>query len=763
MKKLTGIVLAAAFVLSATTSVSAQTVADLQAQIDALLAQLSAVATTGTTTTATGYSFVSDLTIGSTGPAVVELQTALELQGTLVMPAGVSRGYFGPLTQAALGMYQASVGISPASGYFGPITRAHFNSLVAPTVPGTTPGTTPGTGSSNDLDGGEASLEDFDISDGTDDDIEEGSVGEVAVIEFDVEDGDVRVERLDLSFVFDGTSGEDNPWDAFDTITLMADGKEIASEDVSDEDDWLDEDSNDEKDDPYTFRFSNLDYVVREGDKAEITVEIETQNGIDDSDVYVANDWTVFVDTYDIRALDAAGIDQYTGDDTETVSFSIDEEGADDELDIRASSNDPESTTLVVEDDKTSEDFTVFVFEMEADEDGSDIEIDTIGGIRVTTTGANYDKVVNDAMLMIDGMEFNDFEVVYYTSSTFATETGSNGTVASAFAELEFDIDGDFTLDAGDTVDVEVVLEFKSANGVNGVTAVSQVNTVDLAAAAANATTYTVGINATLYSITSDADATEAEIHTALAAAINASIAQPVTATASATALTLTADVAGTPFSASISANLTNTVTTANRAANAGSGNYSAGATVQVSVNGSDIMGDGADNVTGDGSATGDVHTLLVEGIDANTTSTSKSVEVIEGDDNDYAEFEINLDVMAFEEDAFISENLATSFNFSIVNANTGVVVYNSTTGPSAAVVASISSSADQQGTYYRIDEGNTEDFALTVSYTPGATSGSYRLQLDSIEFNDTAAAPDAEYLTIPAQDYRTGNANVTN
>lgn len=63
-----------------------------------------------------------DLTVGSRGDDVADLQGLLGEQGYLVMPAGVPFGYFGSLTKAALASYQASIGVSP-TGYYGPITR----------------------------------------------------------------------------------------------------------------------------------------------------------------------------------------------------------------------------------------------------------------------------------------------------------------------------------------------------------------------------------------------------------------------------------------------------------------------------------------------------------------------------------------------------------------------------------------------------------------------------------------------------------------
>ena len=68
--------------------------------------------------------FYRNLTIGSTGSDVVQLQNFLTSSGFLTLPISVSPGYFGNLTKQALIRYQSSKGIQPASGYFGPLTRA---------------------------------------------------------------------------------------------------------------------------------------------------------------------------------------------------------------------------------------------------------------------------------------------------------------------------------------------------------------------------------------------------------------------------------------------------------------------------------------------------------------------------------------------------------------------------------------------------------------------------------------------------------------
>lgn len=67
--------------------------------------------------------FVSNLTIGSKGTEVVELQQFLVSKSFLTMPSGVPYGYFGPLTKAAVAKWQTASGITPSLGYFGPVSR----------------------------------------------------------------------------------------------------------------------------------------------------------------------------------------------------------------------------------------------------------------------------------------------------------------------------------------------------------------------------------------------------------------------------------------------------------------------------------------------------------------------------------------------------------------------------------------------------------------------------------------------------------------
>lgn len=84
-----------------------------------------------------GFTFLTDLSIGSRTDDVQRLQQFLNSKGYIVnaRPDGAGAPgrestYFGDLTREALARFQAANSIAPAVGYFGPITRALVNSLL---------------------------------------------------------------------------------------------------------------------------------------------------------------------------------------------------------------------------------------------------------------------------------------------------------------------------------------------------------------------------------------------------------------------------------------------------------------------------------------------------------------------------------------------------------------------------------------------------------------------------------------------------------
>jgi Putative peptidoglycan binding domain len=620
-------IVAAAMVFSLVApAAKAATAEELQAQITALMAQISALqggttnTTTTTTTTSTCASIPAPLTMNASGASVTALQNFLIGAGQTI-PAGAT-GFFGGQTKSALAAWQTANGVSPAAGYYGPVTAAAIAAKCVPTTP-TTPGTTPTTpGTSADLQG-EATLKDVTVDSASDDEVEEGQEdAEIAEITVEFEDGDAEISRLDLDL-----DGVTDVWDIYESVMLMVDGKEVASMDAADEDDY-----NDTVGTKGTLRFSGLSIVGMEDEELEIMVVANFQNGIDGADL-----GTYTVDVVEMRYFDADGVAETDPITEAAVNFTLQAEGADDELTVRTSTEDPDGTTLQVEDDKKSDWYTVFAFDIDTDESSNDIDLDTvvIDLLSTTTAGASYNTLVDDAELVIDGVTIDDVAVTGTVSA--------NGT-----AVLTFDVDNDVTIDAGDRVKAELKLRFKSLALANE------------------------------------------------------------------------------------------------------------GATIKASIGTGDIDGEGADDVSSTGGATGDEHTLRSTGIEVALSEDSAVVTTGDSANDDYATYTLELDVTAFEQDVYIDTNNVNSLVVGIVDAAGAVVA-----GTSTVV---LDSSADEVGGYFEITEGNTETVTIKVTFDALTAGSAARLQLTSIEFDDnTAAGGEKTWVATPATDYRTDIVTLVN
>ncbi len=141
MKQLISVVLVLSVIIpSLAFAQTTNNIASLQQQLQALLQQLSqlqnqANGNVGTPismpqsdeTGTAGTTFTRNLTVGSQGPDVSDLQQIL-IRDRYLTTVSTPTGYFGPSTKTALIAYQQGNGISPATGYFGPLTMADIES-----------------------------------------------------------------------------------------------------------------------------------------------------------------------------------------------------------------------------------------------------------------------------------------------------------------------------------------------------------------------------------------------------------------------------------------------------------------------------------------------------------------------------------------------------------------------------------------------------------------------------------------------------------
>ena len=467
-----------AMMLMAVAPAQAKTAEELQAEITALMAtinELQSQVGQGGTSVASGicpYSWTRSLSSGSTGDDVKKLQMFLNAsEDTRVAMAGAgSVGsetmYYGPATAAAVSKFQVKYradilspgGLVNPTGYFGAATIAKAKSLWSGASTG-------GDDSTDDTDGddadeddsdsadlqGEGSLEDFTIDDADDTDIQEGEEdAAIAELTIKAEDGDIEVDRLDLTITGVNSPTEADAADVFDTITLWVDGESIAEFDASDEDEYLDEDDG-------TFRFTNLGLVVREDEEVEVTVAASVTGNVDDAGTDAS--WKVSVD--EMRFFDADDVaddDSSTGDLGDFVNFDIVTQGDGEELKFSLGSGNPDATDIVVDTDDKTDGATVLEYTIEAKD--AAVDLNTLFVKLTTSTSSNL--VIDDVTLDIDGETF-DAENSPSTSTTFTAE---------------FDIDGDVTIDEDEEVTVKVMVDLRAQEVSNNVPRYSNGTTI---------------------------------------------------------------------------------------------------------------------------------------------------------------------------------------------------------------------------------------------------------------------------------------------
>lgn len=420
---------AASMLVMLATPAKAATAEELQAQIDALMAQIAALqgSTPAATTPAAGCTFTRALTVGSQGADVKCLQDYLTPK--YFTNAGGSTGYFGPVTAAAVAAWQTANGVTPAAGYFGPVSQAKYAALMAAAP---APSTDDSDDEDSDTTTGELGNDEGSIKTVTEvssdeSSLEEGTEGGVLAFELEIE-GDVEINRVDVyAEVDDSTTASDNADDYFTRAFLMVDGEEVAELDVEDfgDDTYTVVTDGTTGDQEYRLRFSGLNLVFADGDEPEFQVGFEVLGSLDSADL--AADWDLELDS--IRFVDGEGFTDSNDSIgiAESFDFDAEEVGS---LRVSKSTDNPKSQTLEIDDKDTSDEIGVFMFEIE-ERNGVDV---TIEDLRVTvTTGVTSDEsaVVDEAIL-------------YNGSTELASKSVSNGGVVT-FENIGLDIAGDET------------------------------------------------------------------------------------------------------------------------------------------------------------------------------------------------------------------------------------------------------------------------------------------------------------------------------
>lgn len=437
-------VLAAVFVFAAFAApAKAQTVAELQAQIQALMAQLSAMSGGNTNTSATCYVHSATLRVGSTGSQVMALQKALGISAD---------GKFGPMTASAVKAFQSSKGLS-ADGVVGPMTGAAIASACTPS----TPSTGGNTGSTGTLSGGAGDVNLSSTSTDVEDTVKEGGEENIWGVKVEADGSDISISSIKVTFANTnfGSGSSENMNKYVDEVKVYLGDEEVGSKDMSD----FSKESG--SPDEFSSTISLNGAVIDEDNEERLYVAVVANDSIDTDDMDTAE---IDLEVNTMRFVDATGAilsaDMSNFNDMgDNDSFSFEDANTDDSIDLKSSSSNPDDTTVQVDENNKTNDVLALVARLDNDEDSSDMNVyDIPVVITIANGGTDADTVENviaAVTLEIDGDEYDGDLSGAGTLSAAGTGT----------ATYNFDIDGDTTVDAGDIVDVKVYVTLKEQDG----------------------------------------------------------------------------------------------------------------------------------------------------------------------------------------------------------------------------------------------------------------------------------------------------------
>ncbi len=438
--------LSVALGLSMVAPASAVTIAELQAQINALMAQLASLQ--GSSAPVATYTFNTDLTVGSKGAAVTSLQQYLVGQGHLVMPVGVSYSYFGSLTKAAVMKWQAANGVS-ATGYFGPISRAKANSSGAvATVPGSVGGVigTPGVEGTItvSLNPTPASAKLY----------EDDSNRDVLGVKLEAKTSDIKIERLKLKLdeASDSTTNDTDFYRKIAGKIYVKDGSTVlASMDLNIN--TVVKDGSD-----YFITLSGFGFVVPKGSTKVLTVALDAKSQWDSA--FDGDSWTVIVPVEGVRGIDGAGVNQYGPSTAFSRNFTSEGQLSESAtLTVSTNTNTPQDMDVIAAQGSSENEYDgleVLKVDFKAEKDDvtiTDLVVDIVRGGTTTTATATtaylYDgsSLVGSASVAgtsatLMGATFADIDYLVSKNSTKTLTVKLDiDTAGTAFTSFTVDID----------------------------------------------------------------------------------------------------------------------------------------------------------------------------------------------------------------------------------------------------------------------------------------------------------------------------------
>jgi len=208
--------------------------------------------------------------------------------------------------------------------------------------------------------------------------------------------------------------------------------KKVGDVDAGSKDDW------DKSGSTYSIDIPVNTIIKEDTNNAELSIRATAQSTIDSTDA-TGGSFDLDVPDNGIRAVDSMGIQQYTGQDTDTVS--VDFNTADNgDLVVSTSSDNPNAGVLVADDKDTSDSYDVLAFSIR-NKDDADVDFNSLTFF-ATSSFTTAKNIVRRATLDLDGDT--------YTGSF----VGTGSTSQIVFDDLDTSVSGNDTIDG--TLSVEL-------------------------------------------------------------------------------------------------------------------------------------------------------------------------------------------------------------------------------------------------------------------------------------------------------------------
>ena len=418
-------------------------------------------------TVASAQTFNVNLTVGSTGPDVVALQTALMASGfniPAIASGAAAKGYFGSQTQAAVKLYQASKGV-PNTGFVGPLTRAALNGGVT-VVPGSvvcpvgytctpTPGTpvTPITPGVITTPGVEGTLTATQSSAGINSTVFEAqSMVSILGAKLEAKNSDILVQRVKLDL---GTAT--TIYNKIYSKIYVTDGTNVlASADLNSSTVVKDGST-------YYITIAGMNYLVSKNSTRNLVIKADVRGSIDSTNL--SSNYTVRFAANGIRGVDGAGIDQYSPAAATDISkeMNVDADLTENAtLTVSLNNASPKKSDVIATSGANENDtqFTGLVFDVKAEKDNvkiTDIRIGVVksgSGAATAATAYLYEGSTElDNAAISGGMAtFSNFDytVPAGTTRTFTVKVDITGADS---------LDARFVTTASTTVSADLVSE----------------------------------------------------------------------------------------------------------------------------------------------------------------------------------------------------------------------------------------------------------------------------------------------------------------